>query len=322
MPGLSESQIDQFTDEGYLVLDDVLDPRQDLDPVVEEYTVLMHRLARDLLDAGRISSTYSDLPFAERLTRIQFETGDSYHQHFDIALPKRGVAEQTPISVGPAVFSLLRNNTLLDLVESLIGPEIFANPIQHVRLRQPVASVPGAPADENAGVVPDWFHQDNAFMMPEADATEMVTVWLPLADAGVENGCLAVVPFSHRDGLMLHCNPGVTIPPQLTRVGEAVPVPAAGWCAADASPDAPWPAPQPQRHRSLEFRSALQPRRPTERPRGAAGLHCAQPDAAGNRDPRPRRMGRSLAPDPCHPGRAARSRLRTVVYRRARMRLR
>ena len=169
-------------------------------------------------DAGRISSTHSELPFAERLTRIQFETGESYHQHFDIALPKRGVAEQTPISVGPAVFDLLRNETLLDIVESLIGPEIFANPIQHVRLRQPVTIGLGASAAESAGVAPDWFHQDNAFMMPEADATDMVTVWLPLVDADVGNGCLAVVPFSHRDGLMLHCNPGVTIPAQLTRV--------------------------------------------------------------------------------------------------------
>ena len=90
MLGLTESQIAQFTDEGYLVLEDVLDPRQDLDPVVDEYTVIMDRLARDLFDAGRISSTCSDLPFAERLTAIQFETGESYHQHFDIALPKRG----------------------------------------------------------------------------------------------------------------------------------------------------------------------------------------------------------------------------------------
>ena len=102
----TESQIAQFTDEGYLVIEDVLDPRSDLDPVVEEYTVIMDRLARELFDAGRISSTCSDLPFAERLTKIQFETGESYHQHFDIALPKRAVAEQTPISVRSGGFSI------------------------------------------------------------------------------------------------------------------------------------------------------------------------------------------------------------------------
>ena len=183
MPGLTESQIDQFTDEGYLVLDDVLDPRQDLDPVGRRvhghHGSAGKRSVRRRPDLLHLRGA-ADLPNGSPGSSL--ETGESYHQHFDIALPKRGVAEQTPISVGPAVFSLLRNDTLLDLVESLIGPEIFANPIQHVRLRQPVASAPGAPAAESTEAAPDWFHQDNAFMMPEADATEMVTVWLPLAD--------------------------------------------------------------------------------------------------------------------------------------------
>ena len=225
MPGLSEGQIAQFTDEGYLVIEDVLDPQGDLEPVVKEYTVILDQLATNLFEAGQISATYSDVPFAKRLTQIQVESGDSYFQHFDIALPKRGVKERTPISVGPAVFNLLRNETLLDIVESLIGPEILANPIQHVRLSPPVEIAPGNPANENTEVTPVWFHQDNAFMMPDADSTEVVTVWFPLSDVDVENGCLAVVPFSHCDGLKLHCNPGVSIPAQLTRVEEAVPVP-------------------------------------------------------------------------------------------------
>ena len=107
--------------------------------------------------------------------------------------------------------------------------------------------------------------------------------------------------------------PGVTIPPQLIRVAEAVPVPLPrGGVLLMHRLMHHGPLPNHSGHGSLELRSALQPRRPAERPRGAAGLHCTQPRAAGHRDPRPRRVDRALAPDPCHPGRAARSRLRNA----------
>ena len=218
MGALSDAQVAQFEEQGYLALEDVLDPRQDLDPVIEEYSLILDRLARELYERDEISALHAGLPFARRLTQIQYESGKSFTQHFDIALPKRNVAEDTPFSVGPAVFDLLCNARLLDAVESLIGGEIFANPIQHVRLRQP------AHLSANPRPLLSW-HQDNAFMMPEADATEVVTLRIPLLDATVANGCLQVIPYSHRDGLQQHCSPGVNIPDRLIRGDEAVPVP-------------------------------------------------------------------------------------------------
>ena len=128
MAKLTNAQIAQFDEEGYLAIEDVLNPQQDLDPVIEEYSVILDRLSRELYERDEISSLYTDLPFAKRLTQIQYQSGKSYSQHFDIALPKRNVAEDTPVSVGPAIFSLLRNAKLLDAVESLIGGEIYANP--------------------------------------------------------------------------------------------------------------------------------------------------------------------------------------------------
>ena len=42
-------------------------------------------------------------------------------------------------------------------------------------------------------------------VLPEADETDMLTVWVPLTNAFREHGCIEVVAGSHRDGLLHHC---------------------------------------------------------------------------------------------------------------------
>ena len=39
----------------------------------------------------------------------------------------------------------------------------------------------------------------------EATDTDLLTVWVPITEATEENGCLVVVPRSHKRGLGLHC---------------------------------------------------------------------------------------------------------------------
>jgi hypothetical protein len=127
--------VDRFRRDGYVVADGLLDPALDLDPVVDEYTVLLDRLARRWHAEGRLGATYAHLPFGERLRRIVAESGIRYHQHLEISLPSRGVTEETPVHLGPAIFGLLTSPRLADAVEDLIGPEILSNPIQHTRIK-------------------------------------------------------------------------------------------------------------------------------------------------------------------------------------------
>ena len=108
------------------------------------------------------------------------------------------------------------NEKLLDAVESIIGPEIYSNPVQHVRLKPPEQLTPrNAEGQIQLAKTPP--HQDNGVVLPEADETNMLTVWFPLWDATVENGCLVVWPQSHRQGLLDHCPrpDGLQIPAQL-----------------------------------------------------------------------------------------------------------
>ncbi len=233
MAHLTQAQVAHFEEQGYLVVSDLFDPEQDLDPVIEEYGAVLNRLAQDLYDKGELSSTYDGLPFGDRLTKIYAESGKVHAQYFDFSLPQKNVQADTPMWVGPQVFWLLRNEKLLDAVESLIGPEIYSNPVQHVRLKPPEHL---CPINEETGRVQlgatPW-HQDNGVVTPEADETDMLTVWFGLWDATIENGCLEVVPKSHREGLLQHCyaKPGMSrgfgrhIPDRFMRADDSVPIP-------------------------------------------------------------------------------------------------
>ena len=54
-----------------------------------------------------------------------------------------------------------------------------------------------------SGSYSGW-HQDAGVLRPEADHHLLVTVWVPLTTATVENGCLVVLPGSHKHGLRRH----------------------------------------------------------------------------------------------------------------------
>ena len=203
-PGLTASELAQFDDQGFLLIEGLLDPETDLDPILAEYDGVLDRLATELHEQGELRSTYADLPFAERLVTVYRETGRTFAQHFDFSLPQQGIADDTPMWLGPAVFAALVNSRLLDIAESVIGPEIYSNPVQHVRIKPPLA-VLASETDGGALVHRTAWHQDLGVVLPTADDTDVLTVWFSLTDATVESGCLQVIPGSHRDGLRTHC---------------------------------------------------------------------------------------------------------------------
>lgn len=224
---LSIGQREQFETEGYLVIEDVLDPELDLQPIIDEYAGVLDAIAGALHEQGAIGATYDGLPFVERLIRVCAESGRNFPQHFDFSLPQTGVSHTTPIHVGPAVFHTLTNPRLLDVVEALIGPEIVSNPVQHIRMKLPRQAVATSGGYSSLISKAPW-HQDNGVILPEADAASILTVWLPLTEASVDNGCLQLIPRSHRDGLTAHCpaEAGLTIPTSLLPTHQApVPLP-------------------------------------------------------------------------------------------------
>src|SRR5688572_19215087 len=67
--------VEQFEDQGYVLIEDLLDPVRDLDPVVREYEAVLERVAAEWCAERKISLTYADLPFAQRFAHILNDAG-------------------------------------------------------------------------------------------------------------------------------------------------------------------------------------------------------------------------------------------------------
>ncbi|MEM7463439.1 MAG: phytanoyl-CoA dioxygenase family protein [Pseudomonadota bacterium] len=199
---LNAEQLEFYNKEGYLVVDDVLDQATVVDPVRSEYAAILDSLYEEWYCEGLVERSPDGLDFHQKLLAA-YEAECDWFQPMDISLPGDRIHADTPMHFGPAVFDLLRNARLLDIVESLIGPEITSNPIQHVRIKPPAEMLHDTELRAHVTVT-DW-HQDRGVALAEADDTAMVTVWCAISDATIKNGCLQVIPEAHRKGMLPHC---------------------------------------------------------------------------------------------------------------------
>ena len=183
MAGLSADQLAAYLDDGFLLLEDALSP-VDLQPLIDDITAEIDRKTREALSDGKLSDPFEDAPFDRRLACLC----DAMDDASEIETAVTGKRLKTA-----GMFGVITHPAILDIVESVIGPEILAHPQFNCQAKMP---------NETRSQIP-W-HQDLGFLHPDAEATFMVNFWIPLVDVTVENGCLEVIPGSHRAGLKPH----------------------------------------------------------------------------------------------------------------------
>jgi phytanoyl-CoA hydroxylase len=172
---LSKAQIDFYNEEGYLVIPNLLN-ETDMAPAKEAMNHKVSMIADDLLRDGLITDKLENAPFNKRLADLFkhltaedfLNYGRSWRDRFE------------------GYFYLMSNPKILDAVESLIGGELFSNPVYNTRPKIPKVA---------AGAVP-W-HQDKSYW-PDANANPVITVWIPFVDVNEVNGCLHIKPKTHR----------------------------------------------------------------------------------------------------------------------------
>ncbi|QHW32914.1 phytanoyl-CoA dioxygenase family protein [Paenibacillus rhizovicinus] len=176
LPGsLTLEQLEQYNREGFLVLEDLLD-NHDMEAPRQAMMQKVDWIADELHADGRIADKLEGEPFKYRLAKLFAELTD---QDF----LKYGRSWRDRIE---GYYRLMSNPKILNAVESLIGGEIFANPVYNVRPKVPIVA---------AGAVP-W-HQDKSYW-PDSSANPVITVWISFVDATLENGCLHIKPRTQR----------------------------------------------------------------------------------------------------------------------------
>lgn len=97
--------------------------------------------------------------------------------------------------VCPAINRLVRSNEVLDIIEALMGPDIA---FYHCKLLMKAA---------RGGTVTPW-HQDYSYWVDADNRPLMLNCMMQIDASTPENGCLQMVPGSHRKGLMKHDREG------------------------------------------------------------------------------------------------------------------
>jgi ectoine hydroxylase-related dioxygenase (phytanoyl-CoA dioxygenase family) len=212
--------VSELDKSGYAVVEDVL-PSGLLDAVLDAMACRLSAWAREQA-AGALEQAFEQWPLNQRVIELARRRVAGLGQALDISLPQGAIRRDTPMFLAGEVFALLTYPRLLEVLEPLLGPEIWLSPVGHTRMKVPDEV---APPNGLLGHVP-W-HQDNGVLLEEADGTEIVTVWAPLVDVDEASACLQLVPTARGSELLSHCpgDHGLRVPPSLMPSAPARPVP-------------------------------------------------------------------------------------------------
>ncbi len=184
---LTEAQVAQFYEAGYVMIPDLFAPAE-LEPLRQEIAGIIAAAAQRLAAEGKITDLHSDEPFETRLTCLMDDHPELTGEYIRAIEGRAGGGH-----AGEAMFGIITHPRLLDAMECLVGPEIVGSSVYRIRPK-----VPGFAR----GVIP-W-HQDSGYFATHCDKNLIVTCWIPLVDATPENGCLQVLPRVHNEGVFTH----------------------------------------------------------------------------------------------------------------------
>jgi len=186
MSTASTSIQQQFKEQGYAILPGAI-PLDTIDRVRAALETEVDAFARRLRDDGTIENIHADKPFETRIYDLFENCLDKAPHTFLLDTPNL-----------PELLEIYTNTDLLDVIETIIGPEIRLYPNYYIRPKMP----------RLARLDVSW-HQDAQYtedVNTEGDVESLTTVncWAGLVPVTAETGSMQFVPGSHTVGLLPH----------------------------------------------------------------------------------------------------------------------
>lgn len=171
---LTEKQVTQYFEQGYLVLPALID---------EACLARYNQRFEDIVE-GRVALA----PGMKIMQDVMVVKGA-----VKPASALHGVNKMLCLEEDPVLFGFARHPSLVAAVQSLLGESIYS-------LSSNVFNKPPGVDGKHP------LHQDLRYFKL-APADKILGVWTAILPATRENGCLSVIPGSHHDGLLAHDNP-------------------------------------------------------------------------------------------------------------------
>ena len=177
---LSSEQMQQWKNDGYLLLKDVI-PKAAINGVRKNFASVVDGIIDELKADGVIEDKGIELPFETRLAEVAGEHANRF-----------GRSWRNQVATAE-VFDLHHAPRLVDAIAQLTETDVIGHPVFNARPKLP---------GQQLTVVP-W-HQDSGYFGTVSEASLIPTAWIPLVPVDETNGCLQVVAGSHRLGVVNH----------------------------------------------------------------------------------------------------------------------
>ncbi|MCT7509564.1 phytanoyl-CoA dioxygenase family protein [Aliarcobacter cryaerophilus] len=165
---LTEKQKEQYLNQGYVIVDNLL-TASDLEPIREYAKTVLSEVATKLYNENLITQLYDNLDFDKRLIAISNEYKDA------------ALMSTLQKKMGQSLFNLWRSEKLTSIAQQLLGDDINGHPFWALRSQIPTEKLLTVP----------W-HQDAAYLME--GAKETIIFWIPLTTITKEGGCMEIIP--------------------------------------------------------------------------------------------------------------------------------
>ena len=179
--------LNQLDDQGFAIMNNFLAPDL-VDAARAEVMLIVEEHAQKLMTTGAIKDLYVDESFETRFIRIHKEAPENAPDHLRKELHR------------PGLYDIFFNQTLLDIVENVLGPEIRLYPNYTVRPKMPDQPKTDVLWHQDAGYTEYWHKSGSR----DVSKLRMMNLWTPLVPAHVENGAMQFIAGSHKMDLFRH----------------------------------------------------------------------------------------------------------------------